>query len=394
VGSRRASERSPRLTGLDGLRGLAAMAVAVLHVAFYTNRPRPLESLGDAFMQGLRLGVPLFFVLSGMLLYLPWVRATRSTRPAPDVKVYALRRAARILPAYYFALIGATIILVPSGSPRAPSASQAAAIAALVQNWWPDAAQKLNPPAWTLAVEATFYLLLPLLGLATLRWLRTPRRQLAGCAALVAASIGANALFVVLGRHGWHRTLPGSVYAFALGMALAVILPRARGLIRPARIALIMAGAALIVGDALAHEPARLPGIDIWQDLPAAAGFAAIVLAVAATDRSPVLDSTPLAWIGERSYALYLWHYPVILLFAERHLLPRSTVAASVLVIGVSLGAAAFSWRFVERPILERARALSDPGRRQRARRRRTAGRPRRVHASSQPHAALARHES
>ena len=72
------------------------------------------------------------------------------------------------------------------------------------QNWWPAAAQKLNPPAWTLAVEASFYVLLPLLGLATIRWLRTARRQLACSALLVVLSLVAN---VLVSRFGPRQAL-------------------------------------------------------------------------------------------------------------------------------------------------------------------------------------------
>jgi peptidoglycan/LPS O-acetylase OafA/YrhL len=386
-------ERPTRLTGLDGLRGLAAIAVAVLHVAFYTNHPHPMASVGDGLMQGLRLGVPLFFVLSGLLLYLPWVQATRGARPAPDVRAYALKRAARILPAYYVALIGATVILVPSHT-RIPTGSQGLAIAALVQNWWPDASQKLDPPAWTLAVEASFYVVLPLIGIATVRWLRRERPQLLGCAALVALSIVANGVFVAIGKHGWHRTLPGTAYAFALGMALAVLYPRARRLGRGARIGLMAAGTLLVVADALSHEPARLPGYQVWQDVPAAVGFAAIVAAVAVGERNTILGSRPFRWVGQRSYGLYLWHFPVILLLVDEHALPHSTALAAVAVVGRALLAAALSWRFVERPILRRARELGARGRRRPARRRRTARMPRSARASTPARALLSTDEA
>lgn len=382
-----------RLSGLDGLRGAAAVGVAVLHVWFFTDNPHPLSSVGDALLQALRLGVPLFFVLSGLLLFMPWVRAAGSDREPPDLKVYALRRAARILPAYYLALAGAAVIVVATNARQMPTGPQAAAIVGMVQNWWPAAAQKLNPPAWTLAVESSFYILLPLIGLATIRWLRTPRRQLAGCAGLIGFSLAANVAISLFGPTVWHRTFPAALYAFAFGMALAVLL--ARG-VRPgalARLGLVAIGTTLVVVDAFAHEPLRLPGYHMWQDVPAAAGFAAIVLSVAAADHSPVLSAGPVRWVGERSYGLYLWHFPVIVLLYNTGLLPGSTLVASVLVVGSALTLAALSWRFVELPILNRARRVSEPASKRRARPRRSGSRSPSASASRHPRALLARHE-
>ena len=381
--------RQRRLSSLDGLRGVAAVGVAVLHVWFYTDDPRPLSSVGDSLLQALRLGVPLFFVLSGLLLYLPWL----GDRP-PNIKAYAIRRAARILPAYWLALAGSALIIAATHVKGLPTAAEAAAVAGLVQTWWPAAADELNGPAWTLAIEASFYLVLPLLGLATVRWLHTARRQLAGCALLVVVSLAANALVSAFGPHAWHRTFPAMLYTFALGMAAAV--PLARG-VRPSalmRLGLIAIGTTLVVVDAFAHEPLRIPGYLTWGDLPAAAGFAAIVVAVAASDHSPVLSAAPVRWIGERSYGLYLWHAPVIFLLAGTGLLPGSTPVAAVVVIGMALVIAALSWRFVEQPILNRARSLPVGRRTPRTHARRSGStRPSGI-ASTHPRAALARHGS
>lgn len=359
----------------------------MLHVWFYTDDPRPLSSIGDSLLQGLRLGVPLFFVLSGLLLYLPWLNGKPQS-----VKVYAIRRAARILPAYWLALAGAAVIIAATHVKSMPTPAQAAAVAGMIQNWWPGAADKLNGPSWTLAIEASFYLVLPLLGLATIRWLRTPRRQLAACAALVVVSLAANAWVSAFGPHAWHRTFPAMLYAFAFGMAIAVPLARA---IRPgplARLGLVALGTTLVVVDAFAHEPLRVPGYLTWGDLPAAAGFAAIVFAVAAAEHSPLLSAAPVRWVGERSYGLYLWHAPIIFLLAGTGLLPHATPVAAVVVIALALVIAALSWRFVELPILNRARRLSGESRKPRAHSRRSGNRQPSAIASTRPRAALARH--
>jgi peptidoglycan/LPS O-acetylase OafA/YrhL len=381
-----------RLAALDGLRGVAAVGVVVLHVWFYTDDGNPLTNVGDALMQGLRLGVTLFFVLSGLLLILPWVRAVSAERKPPDLRTYVLRRAARILPAYYLALAGAAVIVAFANTKLLPSGTQAGALVAMVQNWLPAAAHKLDPPAWSLAVEISFYVLVPLFGIVTVRRLRTAKRQLAGCAALVALSLVANVLITRFGPQAWHRTFPALLYAFAFGMAIAV--PLAHGL-RPgvrARLALISIGTTLVVLDAFAHEPLRLRGYLTWQDVPAAAGFALIVYAVAAADHSPVLSVAPVRWIGERSYGLYLWHYPVLVALTGAGLLPGSTLLASIVTVGLALIPAALSWRFVELPILERARRLSDARHRRRAHLHRTGSSRASANASNRPRVALARH--
>src|SRR3954451_7878504 len=101
--------QAARRPELDGLRGLAALAVLVFHCWLYTmvvpDAGRPVSGL-DLGYSNLRLGLVLFFVLSGFLLYGPWVRAALEDRAAPRVAPYFKRRALRVLPAYYLSLVG------------------------------------------------------------------------------------------------------------------------------------------------------------------------------------------------------------------------------------------------------------------------------------------------
>src|SRR6478736_1269037 len=97
--------KSHRLSGLDGLRGLAALAVVCLHVWMYTEAHRAGRSdLVDAVVGEFRVAVGLFFVLSGFLLARPWIAAARGERPMPSLGRFALRRIARVVPAYWLAL--------------------------------------------------------------------------------------------------------------------------------------------------------------------------------------------------------------------------------------------------------------------------------------------------
>src|ERR1700759_1595519 len=103
-----------RLHALDGLRGLAALGVVLLHVWLYTGANDPDKNLTtDLWMGELRVCVLLFFVLSGFLLAQPWVAG----RP-PKLGRYIVRRAARIAPAYWLALAGTVLLLHGSGRGR------------------------------------------------------------------------------------------------------------------------------------------------------------------------------------------------------------------------------------------------------------------------------------
>lgn len=337
-----------RDAALDGLRGLAALGIVVLHVSLYSERAWAPWDLGDAALHSLRLGVLLFFVLSAFLLARPWLAAAAGIAPRPRLGPYLLRRAARVLPAYYVALIGAALALSGTGSARLPESGDIPLLMLLQQNWSATAAARLNPPAWSLCVEMAFYAVLPLLGLALIRIGHRANRQLWLCGALIALSLAFNLLVARSSLSGQlHSTLPGAAYAFACGMAAAVLAPRA--LPRLARWGLVAGGLALVAGNALLHVPLRAPGLPVWQDLPAAIGFAALVVGVVGGP-SRALGSAPLRWLGVRSYGLYLWHFPVILYFATREQLPERLLPALALCLPISLALAALSWHAVERP--------------------------------------------
>lgn len=335
---------------------MAALAVVALHVSFYTARARAPWDLGDGLLQGLRLGVVLFFALSGFLLVRPWLAYGNGAARRPRVGAYLLRRAARVLPAYYAALLLAAAVLAGTGSARLARTADVPVLLLLRQNWFASIDGKLVPPAWTLGVEASFYVLLPLVGagLAS-RWRSLPLR-LAACSAAALCCIAFNGAIVLWLPGQWHRTLPGFGYAFALGIAAAAIVAERRPA-RAARAALLAVGYGLVAFDALGHVPWELPGRTVWSDVPAAFGCAAIIAAVAS---GPVrlLGSRPLRWLGTRSYGLFLAHYPVILLLATRGDLPEAPLSALVVVLGWSLAVADMLHRLVERPAMRAVERL------------------------------------
>jgi peptidoglycan/LPS O-acetylase OafA/YrhL len=350
---------TPRNRALDGLRGLAALSVLAFHAWMY-SRPVPTaggrETVADTVLHELRIGLVLFFVLSGYLLYRPWAAG----RP-PTLERYALARTLRIVPAYLVALAGAVVLLWPiphAAGVRLPPAEQLPLFLVFAQNLSEQTVMRLDPPMWTLAVEVSFYAVLPLLGAAALR-LRGGRALVP--LALLGAGVAYNAWLARMPvvTQPAVKSLPAMAPYFALGMLAAVALAHRQPGPR-ARAALIAAGLALVLGDLVWQAALAADGrSDLWprilRDGPAAAGFAAIVAAAAAGGagwEGRVLGWRPLAGVGTVSYGLYLWHVPLLLWLRAHGLLPLDALGALLVVTPVALVAATASWRLVERPWL------------------------------------------
>src|SRR4051812_28719827 len=180
-----------RMHALDGLRGLAALGVVLLHVWIYTGANAPDKSLTtDLWMGELRLCVLLFFVLSGFLLAAPWVAAARGEREAPKLGKFIVRRAARIVPAYWLALAGAVALLHGTGHGRDVPLHDLPQFVFFLPNVFPETRNQLHPPMWSLHVEVSFYVVLPLIGLALMRAGRGLRGPLAVSAVVLAPRRG------------------------------------------------------------------------------------------------------------------------------------------------------------------------------------------------------------
>ena len=347
----------PRLHALDGLRGLAALAVLVLHVWMYTdaNFPAPGRTdLLDKAIGELRVAIVLFFVLSGFLLAQPWVAGK-----TPDLGRYAVRRIARIGPAYWAALIGSLAIVHGTGHGRDIALHDVPKFVFFVANVFPETRNQLDPPMWSMHIEVSFYVVLPLIGLALLR---AGRHRLLVCAALVAATLAFNTLGEV---RAWPPettwTLPTYLGAFAAGIAAACVTPRAA--LAPA----VLAGGALaVLANGVWHSGGTGAIGHVVADLPAAFGFAAIVWALAARP-GRLLDTAPLRGLGTISFGLYLWHMPVLYALQLHERFPERFLPALAWVLPFSFLLAIASWYLVEKPAI----ALSGRALRQRTRNRR-----------------------
>jgi len=360
--SQRKNDR--RSASLDGLRGLAALAIFVFHGWLYTM-PAPdatnRSSIGDYAAHELRLSLVAFFVLSGFLLSRPWFAAALEGRRPPNLRRYVRARAARILPAYYAAFAGSVVLLWGlRGTPglRLPPSGELPLFVVFGQNFSPATVLKLNPPMWSLAVEVMFYALLPLIGWLALRLPATRRMQAIGPLALLALGLLYNWSIAGQGLGlTFSKTLAAMLPYFALGM-LATVALHGRTIDMRAKRTMICAGVALILADGVTKAAAPATGIDVGdvfevlRDLPSAVGFALVVAALAAAPRGVILGSRVLAGMGTISYGFYLWHVPVLLVLRGYGLLPLDPVVGTLVALVPALAVSTLSWFALERPIL------------------------------------------
>lgn len=348
----------PRNRALDGLRAVAALSVFGFHAWLYTlsdvrvAAARP--TLANELFAELRVGLVLFFVLTGFLLYRAWVRSALTGRPAPATATYALHRFGRIVPAYWLAIIGSALLLYPlAGSPgvRLPPVELLPLYFVFAQNFSPQTLLRLNPPMWTLAVEATYYVALPLLGWLALRAGSARGRQLLIPTLLLVSGVVFNYFLAqqAAAPLGWSKSLLAMLPYFAAGMLAAVLIEARVPSARAARL-LLAAGVLLVAADLFIHLEA-FEIVRVIRDLPAALGFALIV-ATAAARPPALLEWRPLVWVGAVSYGLYLWHVPVLLVLRANGLLPLTPLGATLVGLPISLLLGWASLKLVEMPAM------------------------------------------
>jgi peptidoglycan/LPS O-acetylase OafA/YrhL len=204
-------------------------------------------------------------------------------------------------------------------------------------------------------VEVTFYAVLPAIGWLLTRAARGGRLAgpLLACAALVALGLAWTAAGVA--RH-WPPevmwTLPSYIALFACGLAAAVLAHRRRPGVAAAA-ALLVVGWAVVAANGVWHSGGTGFTGHVIGDIPAAAGFAAIVAAVAL--RPPgLLSIAPMRWLGAISYGVYLWHMPVLYALQVHGAFPERALPALATVVVATFALAAASWLLVERPVLRR----------------------------------------
>jgi peptidoglycan/LPS O-acetylase OafA/YrhL len=347
--------------GLDGLRALAVLAVIAYHI-------------GLGWAPGGLLGVGVFFTLSGYLIT-DLLLAQHDSSGRLRMRDFWRRRARRLLPALFvmLAVVAGWVALLQRAQLSALRGATAAA-ALYVSNWWLIAQHssyfaQFGPPSplghlWSLAVEEQFYLLWPWLlwlGLRCTRRLPERSRRYTLAAATLVLSAASFAAMVALYHPGYDptRVYDGTdtrAFALLIGAALAFVCParmmaaevsaRRKRLLDGAGVAgLVVIG--LLIWRTTQYSPFLYRGGMVTLSVATAAVIWSAASPASRFGRA--LGSQPLRWLGVRSYGIYLWHYPIIVLTTPANAAP--TLGRSAAQVAASIAVAALSWRFIEEPI-------------------------------------------
>lgn len=355
------------LPALDGLRALAVALVIAYH-------------LGYARVAGGYIGVEVFFVLSGWLVCALLMNEHQRTGGI-GFRSFWMRRARRLLPALVTVIVG-TMAVASLAQPERLAELRTQGVAALAYhlNWrlildeqsyfeasgGPSALEHL----WSLSIEEQFYLVFPLIcGFVLLR--RTRKRAVG---IVLGAALAATVLRFVLYQPG---TDPSRVYfgtdtrasGLLLGVALGVfwtpnrLRPHSTRPFTSTLDAVALAGAAVLAWYTFAldeQQPAAFRGGFTAAQL-ATLALIAVAVYPAPTRAVRLLSARPLRWVGQRSYGIYLIHWPVIV-FLSRAPGEQPEDPLNVAVqLGLILGLATLSYRLVEQPI--RHRGVGDAAR-------------------------------
>jgi peptidoglycan/LPS O-acetylase OafA/YrhL len=355
---REAPAANKHVPPLDGLRGVSVLAVLLYHAE-------------APWLPGGFLGVDVFFVLSGFLITALLCREQLAFGRI-DLTGFYVRRIRRLMPALVTCLFGTlayTWLFLPEE--RNPVALDALSALTYTTNahlvlgargYFEEALRpSLLKHLWSLAVEEQFYLLYPPLCIAL--FLRLPPRLAAGLSALLAVASGLrmDAVFDPLrdpsrAYYGTDSHAFGLLFGAALAFLGAHSTPTTTRSPLRAALATLSAGA-LLVAFVIVDESESY----VFRGGIFAVSCAAAILVASIGRGAPLwleraLSVRPLVWVGELSYSLYLFHWPVCVLLgaAVRERVPPSLRIA--LIAGVSLAVAALSRRLIELPFLRSAR--------------------------------------
>ena len=390
----RARLRVPRL---DGIRGLCAMAVVITHVAFATivlssQAGPPKEGIWSILAAGQVGAIGPFFILSGLLLYRPFARMSIAGAPKPNLKIFFVRRAARLLPAFWLVTTACILVLNLTSIESLWDLVRPYLLLHIYDSHYYAGLDV----AWTVPTETQFYLVLPLLALLMHRLARgvtdpvaKVRRMSIPLVVLVAVQFvwtwHLNAHFSTWPPEYFYPFSVSGLFAIGMGFALVAVLAevapeRVPGYYRLARSRpnLFWLGALVMYGINCA-QPFATPGTADWLSPEAALVRCVLLLAftfllmvpLVVPDASSklmeaVLSNGPMRYLGRISYGIYLWHFSIMyLVFESGSIFGAPPVPVQMLlgkfgfwelILPVVVGTIAISsvsYYLVERPIIQ-----------------------------------------
>jgi len=376
--------RHPRYPLTVGLRGVAALTILVGHAWFFTGGFGGFtESLPNRLIVRWDGVVALFFMLSAFLLYRPMIARRGGGPPPPTIGAYALRRVLRLYPAYWVALTALAIVPGLYG--------------VFSHHWWAfysltdflklslhDVCPRNQefrcglPQSWTLGIDLTFYVALPLYAAATAliargrdrrSWMRL---ELGLLALLAAASLVLGGPPLDLRDQVWFRySFLGYFYWFALGLGIAIISvaysrerqqPRALRLIASRPLLCWGSAAAIYISTVLAFSTAPFVfqfKTSEYVTLVLLQGLCALLVFLPAVFANPnhglpsrVIGHPVLMWFGLISYGLLLWHATVAVSLGTL----GSGNGYWVVLVGeivIAIPLACISYYVIERPLMK-----------------------------------------
>ena len=341
------TSRPTLLPEIQGLRAVAVGLVLLFHV-------------WPAAVPGGYVGVDVFFVISGFLITGLLVRMALSQGRISLVEFYS-RRIRRLLPAAMTVLIAtaiATILFIPQDR-WGETAQQIAASASYVQNWmlawlsvdYLGSTQVPSPVQhyWSLSIEEQFYLVWPLLMIATIAVARrlgvSMRRALvASLAVIFVLSLTASIMITAANPAQAYFVTQTRVWELALGGLLSLTIHRFEaGMVQ--RAGLLLLGLVAIATAALSFSTrTAFPG---YAALLPTVGAALVILAGdVRVGMFRGLNATALSYIGDRSYSIYLWHFPLVTLYLVGH--PHIGFVDGLGIVALTIAISHLTFRYIE----------------------------------------------
>ena len=369
---------SKRNSALDSLRGLSTILIVVYHISFVSGHTVAHANSSGAYIDRLNIGVAIFFVLSGFLIFRPFAHSLIHGSPLPKTRNYYLKRAARILPGYWLALfvlagLDALTIVNTSGFIRNVF---------IVHSFTEHNVFTGIRQAWTLAIEMSFYVVVPAFAYIFVR--QTKRRDGPVSVSSLLKALSILFLSAYVFRLFIHQTdfwflksahiwLPSHVDTLVLGMGLAVLVeaPASAEILSKVRIFmanhtgafvlvsvfvwLMSANINMAIGLNKSEFHIELLGHFLY-------GLASVLLVApfCVDSQSLLVKAMSLrlfTWLGTISYGIYLWHMAFLEgNFAEKYM-PYTENDGQVLlrflvVLLASIAIASLSYYVIERPIM------------------------------------------